>query len=959
MKTFGMKLIRWSVARPWLVMALTGVTTLALVLASAVPSLFPGAVPWLPAIRVDTDPENMLSEKEAVRVFHHAMKEAFAMHDMVVLGVVNDVHPDGVFNPESLRRIHELTAFAETLVWPDPKQPGKQAGVIGVDLIAPSTVDNIEPGGPGEVRFSWLMAEPPTTAEAARAVRAKAQRIPFLNGTLLSEDGKAICLYLPLTSKDQSYKVYAKLRERIAGMPGDERYHITGLPVAEDTFGMEMFVQMAISAPLAMLIIFLLLWFFFRKLSLIAAPMILAVISVIWTMGLLIVTGNTIHIMSSMIPIFIMPMAVLDAIHILSLFFDRYQVTRDRKGTIISVMDTLFMAMLYTSLTTVAGFASLATTPIPPVQVFGLFCALGVAVAWVLTMTFVPAFVVLLPERILANFGAAAGAPTEENPDSRFSRLLLAMGRLTYRQAKPILALAVVTVVVAAYGISRIQVNDNPVKWFTASHPIRVADRVLNEHFGGTYMAHLVLAAPADTAAPADAARQLLGRMRAGAGEVASPALAALEREAGALVATSATADDLVKALSTRAGELADAAADDAADAWEAAIAALDREALRGETFKQPAVLAYLEGLQKHLLAQGKVGKVNSLPDIVKTVHRELFEGDAARFVIPATPEAVGQCLITFQNSHRPQDLGHFVTPDYRSTSLWLQLRGGDNIDMVQVVKAVDDYIAANPPPVTLTHNWFGLTYINVVWQEKMVWGMLGSFMGSFLVVFLMMTILFRSALWGILSMVPLTVTIGFLYGALGLVGKDYDMPVAVLSALALGLAVDFAIHFLEHSRMMREKYGTWEKTAGPVFGEPARAILRNVIVIAVGFLPLLAAPLVPYKTVGVFLALIMAFSGIATLLILPALVRVFEKQLFPATATGRLVCNCTTCTIVGATLVLTVVANFYQMVRLGWTTWTWASAVAIIVLAVLCRLASRRAACAAPESPAPAIDGH
>ena len=107
------------------------------------------------------------------------------------------------------------------------------------------------------------------------------------------------------------------------------------------------------------------------------------------------------------------------------------------------------------------------------------------------------------------------------------------------------------------------------------------------------------------------------------------------------------------------------------------------------------------------------------------------------------------------------------------------------------------------------------------------------------------------------------------------------------------------------------------------------------------------------------FLALIMAFSGIATLLILPALVRVFEKQLFPATATGRLVCNCTTCTIVGATLVLTVVANFYQMVRLGWTTWTWASAVAIIVLAVLCRLASRRAACAAPESPAPAIDGH
>jgi len=950
MKTFGTRLIGSSVARPWVVMVVTGVTTLALILASALPSLFPGVIPWLPGVRVDTDPENMLSENEAVRVYHHAMKEAFAMHDMVVLGVVNEVHPDGVFNPESLRRIHDLAKYAETLVWPDPKQPGKTAGVIAVDLIAPNTVDNIEPGGPGEVRFSWLMPEPPATAEGARAVREKAQRIPFLNGTLVSEDGQALCLYLPLTSKDQSYKVYAKLRQKIAAFRGDERYHITGLPVAEDTFGVEMFIQMAISAPLAMVIIFLLLWWFFRKLVLITAPMIVAVISVIWTMGLLIVTGNTIHIMSSMIPIFIMPMAVLDAIHILSLFFDRYQETRDRRGTIVSVMDTLYMAMLYTSLTTVAGFASLATTPIPPVQVFGLFCALGVAVAWVLTMTFIPAFVVLLPERVLANFGAAAGAHAEENPDSGFSRLLLATGRLTYRQAKPILALAVVAVVVAAYGISRIQVNDNPVKWFTHSHPIREADRVLNAHFGGTYMAHLVLSAPAETTAPPEFAQQLIGRLRQEVGDAGGPALAALEREAQALAAKTTTPTERLKALTDRATEMADAADASAADAWETVIGALDREALRDETFKQPAVLAYVEGLQKHLLGQGKVGKVNSLPDIAKTVHRELFEGDPSRFALPATPEAVGQCLITFQNSHRPQDLGRFVTPDSRSTSLWLQLRGGDNVDMAQVIRAVDDYIAANPPPVRLTHNWFGLTYINVVWQEKMVWGMLGSFLGSFLVVFLMMTILFRSALWGILSMVPLTVTIGFLYGALGLVGKDYDMPVAVLSALALGLAVDFAIHFLDHSRMMREKYGTWERTAGPVFGEPARAIMRNVIVIAVGFLPLLAAPLVPYKTVGVFLASIMAFSGVATLLILPALVRVFETQLFPDTATGKLVCNCATCTIAGATLVLTVVANLYQVARIGWTTWSWVSAVAIVVLAGLCRLASRRAACGTPQ---------
>jgi hypothetical protein len=65
------------------------------------------------------------------------------------------------------------------------------------------------------------------------------------------------------------------------------------------------------------------------------------------------------------------------------------------------------------------------------------------------------------------------------------------------------------------------------------------------------------------------------------------------------------------------------------------------------------------------------------------------------------------------------------------------------------------------------------------------------------------------------------------------------------------------------------------------LFAEPARAISRNVIVVAVGFTPLLASTLVPYQTVGIFLASIMVISGVATLLILPALITIFAPFLF------------------------------------------------------------------------------
>ncbi|MCB1557147.1 MAG: MMPL family transporter, partial [Alphaproteobacteria bacterium] len=379
--------------RPKLFMGLAGLLSLVMILLVAVPSLAPGKVPFLQPLHIDTDPENMLAPGEPVRVFHNDMKKTFTLNDMIVVGVVDKTDENGVFNPATLRNIYALTRAAEKIRWTDP-ETGQTAGVLAVDLLAPSTVDNIEQAGLGAVRFEWLMSAPPKTPEAALAVAEKAAKLPFLNGTLVSEDRKAIALYIPITSKNISYKVARELEETIASFgPTREEYHITGMPVAQDTFGVEMFKQMAVSAPMAMVLIFLLMWFFFRSVKFIISPMIVAMVSVIFTMGMLIGTGHTVHIMSSMIPVFIMPIAVLDAVHILSDFFDRYPLMKNRRKTLDHVMEELSRPMLFTSLTTTAGFASLAFTPIPPVQTFGIFIALGVVVAYLFTITLVPAYI--------------------------------------------------------------------------------------------------------------------------------------------------------------------------------------------------------------------------------------------------------------------------------------------------------------------------------------------------------------------------------------------------------------------------------------------------------------------------------------------------------------------------------------------------------------------------------------
>jgi len=863
----GSGLIQFSIKKPKLVIAIMVLATLIL-----------GGM--ISMVRVDTDPENMLSEHEVVRIFHNQVKKEFSLHDVVVLGVVNETHPDGVFNPTTLRRVQELTEFAQKLV--DPQDPERR--VVSRDVIAPGNVDTIEQAGPGQVRFKWLMKKAPATREEALTVRDNAMANPLYKGTLVSEDGKAMGIYVPITSKDFAYQVRARLLEKIESFDdaNGDNYYITGLPVAEDTFGVEMFVQMAISAPLAMFAIFLLMLLFFRKLTLIISPMIVAVMTVICTMGLLIGTGNTLHIMSSMIPIFLMPIAVVDSIHILSEFFDFYPKIKDRRKTLELVMEHLFKPMLYTSITSSAGFASLSLTPIPPVQVFGLFVAFGIMLAWLLTILLIPAYVMLMKEESLVGFGVAAKSSQDFRHSSFLSRQLRLLGNVTYVHAKMIVIVTMIILAGAVYGISRIQINDNPVKWFKKNHPIRVADRVLNKHFGGTYEAYLVLEGAGHDMSLAESAARiknaLKGAVPAGApGERLSEAEALVDKAA----AGSTTPGEFISRLVDSWVAIMDTADDDSYDFWSDGLDEIDQIRNRDQIFKQPDVLRYVADLQAHLQKSGVVGKSNSITDVVKKVYQELYEADPAYYRVPDTTNAVAQTLISFQNSHKPDDLWHLVTPDYKKANIWVQLKNGDNKDMEEVILAVNQFTADNPPPVPLQYQWAGLTYLNVVWQNKMVSGMLKSFLSSFAVVFVMMAFLFRSPLWGLLAMVPLSVTIAAIYGIIGLAGKDYDMPVAVLSSLTLGLAIDFAIHFLERSRTAFKGAGSWKEATKEMFEEPARAISRNVIVIAVGFTPLLAAPLVPYQTVGIFLASIMAVSGIATMLILPALVGILEKWLF------------------------------------------------------------------------------
>ncbi len=736
-----------------------------------------------PKIHIDTDPENMLPAEQADRVLYNRAKRDFGIHDLIVLGITDEA---GMFRPEALSRVARVVERVLGI-----------HGVITADVISLTTTDDVR-SKDGLLDVRPLMVRIPENQAGIEALRAAIADNPLFTDKLASRDGTALAIYIPIERKDQAARIGGELRAILdEELAAEQRYHLAGLPIVEDSFGIEMFRQMGIVSPASGGLLFVLLWLVFRKLTLVVPVMVVAMFTVVWGMGLLIGMGYTVHIMSSMIPVFLMPIAVLDSVHILSDFYDRYPRLKNRRQALRESVEELYTPMLYTSVTSAAGFASLMLADIPPVQVFGAFVAFGILIAFLLPVTLVPAAIVLIrEERLQAVIGRV------DAQGGWLDGALQGLGRFAFNRAVPVALAAALILGLGFWGVSRTVVNDNPVAWFPADHELRVADRVMNRQFGGTYMAYLLVE-----------------------GE-----------EPGAI--------------------------------------------------KRPEVMAYLEGLQRALEADPKVGKTSSLADVVRQVRYVVHDADPAERRLPGQVEELAQYLFLYQMAGDAGDLDNFVDYDYRAANIWVQMQAGDNLEMARVVERVEEHLQAKPPPAGIQVRWSGLNYINKVWQDEMVVGMAKAVLGGFLAVFVLMVLLFRSVSLGFLSMLPLTFAITLSYGLAAFMGKEYDMPMAVCSALTLGLSIDFAIHFVQRYRSNLARLGGDLSAAnGVVFGETARAIVRNALVIAVGFSPMALSPLGPYKTVGVFFALLMLFSALTALGLLPGLLKLTHGRLWKAKA--------------------------------------------------------------------------
>lgn len=755
-------LTRFSITRPRMTLALVAAVTLALGL-------------FLPGIRVDTDPKNMLAETSEVRVLNDEVERRFGLHpDVVVVGLVAD---HGIFNPSTLARIAELTRRILDL-----------EGVAARDVASLSTTSNVAATADGML-VQPPLARPPRTLQEAEALRSSVLANPLFVGRLVSADATTAAIQVPLRKGSNGKQVADRIRAIVAELALPEKVYLAGDPVARDTFGAEMFRQMGVFSPVAGLIMFGALLAIFRSLAIVATSMAVACISIVWTMGLHVALGFTVHIMSSMIPVFLMAIAT-DAVHIFNELGFRLRGGLGKREALQAAMEAVSRPVIFSDLTTAAGFAALATGDVPPVRIFGLFVAVGTLAILLLSFTFVPALLSLADEKRLA---AAASADPGSGSGGR---ILSSLGRLAVGRSGAVFAAGLVLLALAALGIGRIRINNNMVAWFKSGSDVRVADRVLNERLAGTCTGYL---------------------------EVSGP----------------------------------------------------------DGVFNRTEAQRFLVELSEQLRKLPQVGKVTSVADAVAQVHAVLHGGRETERRIPTSSDAIAQILFLIGSGGRPADLDELVDGSAARANVYVQLRTWDADVFERVIDAARE-VAARHPLAGLRVQPAGIATFNLVWNAEVLRGMLTSFASGLALVLLLLVWEYRSVSVGLVAFLPLLFTTALIYGAVGFLGKDFDMPISVLSTLSLGMAIDFSIHFVSRLSQQASQAGTasLDELLLWTVERPGLGIVRNAAVFALGFAVMALSSLTPYITVGVFMAAIMLLSSVATLVYLPAIFKRFPRLL-------------------------------------------------------------------------------
>lgn len=286
------------------------------------------------------------------------------------------------------------------------------------------------------------------------------------------------------------------------------------------------------------------------------------------------------------------------------------------------------------------------------------------------------------------------------------------------------------------------------------------------------------------------------------------------------------------------------------------------------DTFKKPEVLKLVNKMQYDVVKNVPiVGNAFSLVDFLDQINMVMHADSAKYFKIPDKQNLIAQYLLLYEMSGDPENLTKVVDYNYQKLNVTFQLKSDDSKATKSALAAIEKY-KKDFEKLGIKINYAGSGYKALVFTDLILEGQIMSLVMSVFIVFILLLLMFRNFKVSVIGTIPILITAVISFGIMGWLDIPLNSTTALLSSIAVGIGIDYAIHFIERYRI-NSKLGDKLSASKLTMSESGKAILFNAIVVIAGFLVLLFSVFPPNRELGFLVSVNMFTSFLGTLTIM------------------------------------------------------------------------------------------
>ena len=482
-------------------------------------------------------------------------------------------------------------------------------------------------------------------------------------------------------------------------------------------------------------------------------------------------------LLNTSMPIILLTIANSDGVHVITKFFRELRYLGEVDLAIESAMRSLLFPISLTSITTILAFLTMITAPLEPLIGYGLCMAVGILWAWLLSSFMLPAIIVLL--RWDQNSEAIS-------QPGYLEKFLNNIAVVVFKYPKQVFSIGTLTIMLGAFGLSKIDVDVNVSSFFEKGTEIRKSMDFMDSDMSGT----------------------------------------------------------------------------------------MDLRILVDGDIRDPSILNQMDSLQNFINQAENVNVTYSIVDVLKQIHRVFMDDDEDYEKIPDQSQKVNNLLTMYTMSGGSDELSKLADNSYRSALITSLSSTMSTNEVFSYVKSITAYINnhfSEKTKVKVT----GMIVIIRDMVDMVIRSSLLSIITSMIFVGVITSLFYGRMIWGLLAVLPLFAAIILNFGLMGYFGVKLNHVTAILSAIIIGVGVDFAIHFISRFQKISctsDKVQTGEDVIKDV-GYPI--ILDAGSNMAFG--ALLFSSFIPVQHVGGLMVFSMLSTSLGTLILLTSAIELLK----------------------------------------------------------------------------------